>query len=44
MSIRWGYALDQWKPQFDDFVRRRDHERALKTIAIAGFAGVRVRF
>jgi inosose dehydratase len=40
MSIRWGYALDQWKPQFDDFVRRRDHERALKTIAIAGFTGV----
>ena len=29
--IRWAYALDQWKPQFDDFVRRRDHERALKT-------------
>jgi inosose dehydratase len=42
MSIRWGYALDQWKPQFDDFVRRRDHERALKTISIAGFSGVQL--
>ena len=40
MSIKWGYAINQWKPQFDDFVRRRDHERALKTISIAGFAGV----
>jgi inosose dehydratase len=41
-GIRWGYAIDQWKPQFDDFVRRRDHERALKTIAIAGFTGVQL--
>ncbi|GLY81990.1 sugar phosphate isomerase/epimerase family protein [Actinoallomurus iriomotensis] len=39
-GIRWGYALNQWKPQFDDFVRREDHERALKTISIAGFDGV----
>jgi inosose dehydratase len=40
MSIRWGYAINQWKPQFDDFVRREQHERALKTISIAGFEGV----
>jgi inosose dehydratase len=39
-DIRWGYALNQWKPQFDDFVRREQHERALKTISIAGFEGV----
>jgi inosose dehydratase len=39
-DIRWGYAINQWKPQFDDFVRREQHERALKTISIAGFAGV----
>jgi inosose dehydratase len=39
-GIRWGYALNQWKPQFDDFVRREDHERALKTISIAGFEGI----
>jgi inosose dehydratase len=39
-GFRWGYALNQWKPQFDDFVRREDHERALKTISIAGFEGV----
>jgi hypothetical protein len=39
-GIRWGYAINQWKPQFDDFVRREQHERALKTISIAGFEGV----
>ena len=39
-DIQWGYALNQWKPQFDDFVRREQHERALKTISIAGFRGV----
>jgi inosose dehydratase len=38
--IRWGYAINQWKPQFDDFVRREQHERALKTISVAGFEGV----
>jgi inosose dehydratase len=39
-DIKWGYAINQWKPQFDDFVRREQHERALKTISIAGFDGV----
>jgi inosose dehydratase len=39
-AIRWGYAINQWKPQFDDFVRREQHARALKTISIAGFDGV----
>ena len=39
-AIRWAYAINQWKPQFDDFVRREQHERALKTISIAGFEGV----
>ena len=39
-GIRWGYAINQWKPQFDDFVRREQHERALKTMSIAGFSGV----
>ena len=38
--MRWAYAINQWKPQFDDFVRREQHERALKTISIAGFDGV----
>jgi inosose dehydratase len=40
--IRWAYAINQWKPQFDDFVRREQHERALKTISIAGFEGVQL--
>lgn len=39
-DIRWSYAINQYKPQFDDFVRRSDHERALKTMSIAGFEGV----
>ncbi|RFU18854.1 sugar phosphate isomerase/epimerase family protein [Geodermatophilus marinus] len=43
-GIRWGYAINQWKPQFDDFVRREQHERALKTISIAGFEGVELTY
>lgn len=39
-GIRWSYAINQWKPQFDDFVRREQHERALKTMSIAGFEAV----
>lgn len=42
-AIRWAYAINQWKPQFDDFVRREQHERALKTISIAGFEGSTLR-
>lgn len=40
MTIRWGYALNQWDTNIDDFVRPRDHERAFKTISISGFTGV----
>ncbi|MGY1620482.1 sugar phosphate isomerase/epimerase family protein [Geodermatophilus sp. SYSU D00691] len=43
-GIRFSYALNQWKPQFDDFVRREEHERALKTISIAGFEGVELSY
>lgn len=39
-DISWGYALNQWRPTYDYFVRRRDHERAFKTISINGFTGV----
>lgn len=39
-DIRWGYALNQWDTNIDAFVRRRDHERAFKTISISGFSGV----
>jgi inosose dehydratase len=38
--IRWGYAVNQFNPQFDDFVRRRQHQRALRVISISGFSGV----
>jgi inosose dehydratase len=43
-GIRWAYAINQWKPQFDDFVRREQHERALKTMSIAGFEGVELTY
>ncbi len=43
-AIRWAYAINQWKPQFDDFVRREQHERALKTMSIAGFEGVELTY
>lgn len=38
--IRWSYGINQFKPQFDDFVRRRDHLRALRVISASGFRGV----
>ncbi|MEV7976734.1 sugar phosphate isomerase/epimerase [Streptomyces sp. NPDC086519] len=38
--IRLGYAVNQWKPNFDDFTRPEQHERALKVIAACGFTGV----
>lgn len=39
-GIRWGYALNQWDTNIDDFVRRRAHERAFKTVSISGFSAV----
>ncbi|MFI6122177.1 sugar phosphate isomerase/epimerase family protein [Streptomyces sp. NPDC051064] len=41
--IRLGYAINQWKPNFDDFTRVEQHERALKVIAACGFTGVELR-
>ncbi|MFD7991340.1 sugar phosphate isomerase/epimerase family protein [Streptomyces mexicanus] len=42
-GIRLGYAINQWKPNFDDFTRPEQHERALKVIAACGFTGVELR-
>jgi inosose dehydratase len=39
-GIRWGYALNQWDTNIDDFVRKRAHERAFKTVSISGFSAV----
>lgn len=39
-GIRWGYALNQWDTNIDAFVRKRDHERAFKTVSISGFSGI----
>ncbi|MEV0597798.1 sugar phosphate isomerase/epimerase [Streptomyces sp. NPDC050315] len=41
--IRLGCAINQWKPNFDDFTRPEQHERALKVIAACGFTGVELR-
>ncbi len=40
MTIRWSYALNQWRTGHDHFVLRRDHEVAFKTVAISGFEAV----
>jgi inosose dehydratase len=40
---RLGYAINQWKPNFDDFTRREQHVRALKVIAACGFTGIELR-
>jgi len=42
-TARRGYAISQWKPNFDDFTRREQHVRALKVIAACGFTGVELR-
>jgi len=42
-SVRLGYAINQWKPNFDDFSRREQHVRAMKVIAACGFTGVELR-
>jgi inosose dehydratase len=39
-EVRWSFAINQWDTNIDAFVRRRDHERAFKTISICGFTGV----
>jgi inosose dehydratase len=41
--VRLGYAINQWKPNFDDFTRPEQHERALKVISACGFTGVELR-
>ncbi|GAA0300470.1 TIM barrel protein [Kineococcus aurantiacus] len=43
MSIRRAYAVNQWKPNFDDFCRPDAHLRAFKTVVAAGFTGVELR-
>ncbi len=42
-TIRLGYAISQWKPNFDDFTRREQHVRALKVITACGFTGIELR-
>jgi len=42
-TARLGYAINQWKPNFDDFARTGQHVRALKVIAACGFTGVELR-
>lgn len=39
-AIKWAYALNQWDSNIDAFVRKRDHERAFKTVSISGFSAV----
>lgn len=40
MTARWSYAINQWDTNIDSFVRRREHERAFKTVAISGFSAI----
>jgi inosose dehydratase len=39
-SIRWGYAINHWKPGFMGFARREEHERAFKVTAACGFRAI----
>lgn len=38
--LRWGYALNVWKPGFMGFARREEHERACKVTSACGFRAV----
>jgi len=39
---RWSYALNQWRPTMDAFVRPEQHERAFKTLSAAHFHAVEI--
>lgn len=39
-GVRWAYAINQWDTNIDAFVRKREHERAFKTVSISGFSAV----
>jgi inosose dehydratase len=41
-TVKWSYALNQWKQTYDMFVRREYHERAFKTLSACGFRAVEV--
>jgi inosose dehydratase len=40
---RRGYAINQWKPNFDDFTRTEQHIRAFKVLVACGFTGVELQ-
>ena len=41
--MRLGYAVNQWKPNFDDLTRREQHIRAFKVLVASGFTGIELR-
>jgi inosose dehydratase len=41
--MQLGYAVNQWKPNFDDFTRKEQHIRAFKVLVAAGFTGIELR-
>ena len=38
-----AYAMNQWKPNFDDFTRVEQHVRAFKVLVACGFTGIELR-
>ena len=38
--VRWGYALNTWKPGFMGFARPEEHERACKVTVACGFRAI----
>lgn len=41
-AVKWSYALNQWHPTIDSFVRPEQHERALKTLSAGGFHALEI--
>ncbi|WP_336853524.1 sugar phosphate isomerase/epimerase [Sinomonas albida] len=36
-TLRWAYALNQWNPRMDVFVRHEEQLRAFQTVSVLGF-------
>jgi inosose dehydratase len=36
-TLRWAYALNQWNPRMDVFVRHEEQLRAFRTVSVLGF-------
>ena len=41
-TIKWGYAVNQWRNLEVDLVRKDQMESAFKVISVCGFNGIEI--